>query len=83
MTNVWRDPAGLLVEDCRRMHLSDSTILDCDHCGLWLKNVNDSYIHDLFIRDDRPGSTSVSLQETGGSGLTLRDNVMQIEQVRD
>ncbi|MCA9088272.1 MAG: right-handed parallel beta-helix repeat-containing protein [Planctomycetaceae bacterium] len=77
ISNVWRDPAGLLVEDCRRIHLSDSTILDCDNCGVWLKNVTDSYIHDLFIRDDRPGNPSVSLQETGGSDTTIRNNVLQ------
>ena len=77
ISNVWRSPAGLLVEDCRRIHLSDSTVLDCDTCGVWLKNVSQSYVHDLFIRDDRPGSTSVSLRQTGGDGLTLRNNVLQ------
>lgn len=76
ITNVWRSPAGLLLENCRRMHLSNSTILDCDQCGVWLKNVSESYVHDLFIRDDRPGSTSDALRQTGGHALTLRNNVL-------
>jgi hypothetical protein len=79
ITNVWRDPAGLLLENCRRIHLSDSTIFDCDTCGVWLKNVSESYVHDLFIRDDRENSTSLSLRTTGGSELTLRNNVLQSE----
>jgi hypothetical protein len=79
ITNVWRDPAGLMLENCRRLHLSDSTVLDCDGCGVWLRNVSDSYVHDLFIRDDREDRRSVSLRVSGGDGLTLRNNVLQTE----
>ncbi|MCA9079675.1 MAG: right-handed parallel beta-helix repeat-containing protein [Planctomycetaceae bacterium] len=77
ITNVWRDPAGLLIENCRRMHVSGCTVLDCDNRGVWLKNVDDSSIHDLFVRDDRPDSKTVSLQLTGGTGTVVRDLDLQ------
>jgi hypothetical protein len=76
LTNVWREPAALLIEDCRRLHVSDSTILDCDNCGMWLKRVQNSYVHDLLIRDDRVTEESLSLRITECIGLTVRDNVL-------
>jgi hypothetical protein len=76
VTNVRRDPAGLLIENCRRFHVTSCTILDCDHAGLLLKNVTDSRISDCLIRDDRPQAGSQPLVVDGGSGNTLTDNVL-------
>jgi len=73
ITNVWRDPAGLLIENCRRFNITDCTILDCDNVGLLLKNVTGSRVTDCLIRDDRPGSTSVPVKVIGGSGNTITD----------
>lgn len=83
ISNVWRNPAGLLLEDCQRMHLSDSTVLDCDNCGVWLKNVSNSYVHGLMVRDDRPDSQTLSLKVTGGSGNRFGDNFLQREMVSE
>jgi len=74
ITNVWRDPAGLLVENCRRFHITDCTILDCDNVGLLLKNVTDSRVSDCLIRDDRPDRTSEPVKVIGGSGNSIQDN---------
>ena len=58
VTTVRGEPAGLLLEDCRRMNLSGCTILDCDNVGLLAKNLADSRISDCLIRDDRPDAAS-------------------------
>ena len=76
VTNVWREPAGLLLENCRRFNVTDCTILDCDQRGLWLNNVRDSRVSDCLIRDDRPGSTSRSLEVSGGNGNLIRGNLL-------
>ncbi len=74
ITNVWRDPAGLLVDNCRRFNITGCTILDCDHVGLWLRNVTDSRVSDCMIRDDRTGSDSIPLKVDGGRGNLIVDN---------
>lgn len=75
ITNVWREPAGLLIEKCRRFNITGSTILDCDNVGLLLKDVTDSRVTDCLIRDDRPDSNSVPLKVIGGSGNTIQDDL--------
>jgi hypothetical protein len=78
VTNVWRSPAGVLIENGRRINLTDSTILDCDSVGLLLKNVSLSRVSDCLIRDDRETAEgrpkSVAIRVEGGSGLMLTDN---------
>ena len=76
ITNVRRKPAGLLLENCRRFNVTNCTILDCDQRGLWLNNVRDSRVSDCLIRDDRPGSTSRSLEVSGGNGNLIRGNLL-------
>jgi len=83
VTNVWRNPAGVLVEDCRRINLTDCTILDCDGVGLWLKNVSRSRVSGCLIRDDRPGvgneRRSVAIRVTGGEALMITNNLLDTE----
>jgi polygalacturonase len=77
VTGVWRDPAAVLVEDCRRLNLTGCTILDCDHVGLLLRNVSDSRVSGCLIRDDRPGrQPGRSLVVSGGRGNVIIDNVL-------
>jgi hypothetical protein len=68
ITGVWRAPAGLLIENCRRFHVTGCTILDCDNAGLVLRNVSESRVSDCLIRDSRHGTTSATLVEDGGAG---------------
>jgi len=76
MTNVWREPAGLRLENCRRMNLTNCTILDCDNVGLLLTNVTNSRVSDCLIRDDREGASSASLVVTGGRGNLIAHNLL-------
>jgi hypothetical protein len=76
VTNVWREPAGLLVEKCRRMNIIGCTILDCDNFGLLLKDLSDSRVSDCLIRDDRAGAKSVPLLLTGGRGNMVVNNLL-------
>jgi hypothetical protein len=46
VTNVWREPAALLIEGCKRMNVTNCTILDCDNVGLLLKDVTNSRVSD-------------------------------------
>ena len=72
---VWRDSAALLVERCRRLHVTNCTILDSDNVGLLLKDVRDSRVADCLIRDDRPERKAApSLRMVGGSGNVVVNN---------
>jgi parallel beta-helix repeat protein len=50
---VRNQPAAIVIEKCRRFHLSNCTILDSDNAGILLRDVSDSRVHGNFIRDDR------------------------------
>jgi len=85
VTNVWRDPAGVTLENCRRINLSNCSILDCDNVGLVLKNVVNSRIDGCIIRDDRatspvsipaPDNSPRSIQVIGGKGLLISNNLL-------
>jgi hypothetical protein len=78
ITGVWRNPAGLLIEDGRRINLTSCTILDCDGVGLLLRNVSQSRVSGCLIRDDRPGhADSVPLRLAGGTGNLIADNLVR------
>jgi len=70
-----RDPAGLLIENCRRMNITNCTILDTDNVGVMLKNVTDSRVPDCLIRDDRPEPNSTPLKVVGGKDNMIINNL--------
>lgn len=84
VTNVWRDAAAVTLENCRRINLSDCTILDCDNIGLLLKNVVNSRISGCLIRDDRhgeaesgkAGKSMTTIEIDGGKGLLISNNLL-------
>lgn len=76
VTNVWREPAGLQIENCKRMNVTNCTILDCDNVGLLLKDVMSSRVSDCLIRDDRENAKSASLVVTGGQGNMIVHNLL-------
>lgn len=78
VTQVWREPAGLLIEDCRRMNVTSCTILDCDSAGLVLRNVMNSRVSDCIIRDDRANAQSASLVVVGGRGNMVVNNLLGV-----
>jgi parallel beta-helix repeat protein len=75
VNGVLDSPAGIFLEDCRRFNITNCTILDCDNCGLLLKNVLHSRVSDCLIRDDRPEATSVPLTVIGGNGNMIVHNL--------
>lgn len=79
ITNVWRDPAGLTIDNGRRFNITNCTILDCQNAGLWLKNVEFTRVSDCMIRNDRPGQESASLVIEGGTGNVVMGNVWDCE----
>lgn len=77
ITSVWREPAGLVLENCRRLNVLGCTILDCDGTGLLLRNVSDSRIANCLIRDDRPDhKPGKSLLVRGGKGNVIVNNTL-------
>jgi hypothetical protein len=76
VTNVWREPAGLLIANCKRMNVTNCTILDCDNVGLLLKDVTNSRVSDCLIRDDRENAKSASLIVTDGQGNMIVYNLL-------
>jgi len=77
ITDVWRSPAGLVIENSRRINVTGCTVLDCDGAGILLKEVSDSRVSDCLLRDDRPTAGSVPLKVIGGSGNLITDNLRQ------
>jgi len=76
VTNVWRAPAGLTIESCKRMNVTNCTILDCDNAGLLLKDVVNSRISGCLISDNRPDAESASLEVIGGKGNMIVNNLL-------
>jgi len=72
-----RSAAGLVIENCRRVNMTNCTILDCDNAGLLLKNVAQSRVSGCLIRNDRPEAAPwVPLIVTGGSGNMIVNNLL-------
>jgi len=80
VSNVWRDPAAVTLTNCRRMFLSNSTILDSDHIGLLMNNVRDSIVSGMLIRDDRIDENKkegfAAIKIVGGQGNVLQNNIL-------
>lgn len=76
VTNVWQAQAGLTIESCKRMNVTNCTILDCDNVGLLLKDVVGSRISGCLISDNRPDTKSTSLKVIGGRGNMIVNNLL-------
>ncbi len=75
--SVHRAPAGMVIENCRRMNVTNCSILDCDTAGVLLKNVSASRVSDCLIRNDLPKVESWQpLVVKGGSGNMIVDNLL-------
>lgn len=78
VTNVRGAAAAVTVDGCRRMHLANGTILDSDGVGLALRNLVDSRVAGMLIRDDRPGSRSIPLLIEGGQGNQIDPEMLKL-----
>lgn len=68
--------AALVLRRCRRMNVSDCTILDYGRCGLLLDEVSSSRVSDCLIRDDRPDASGVSLKTVEVHDSMIVDNLL-------
>jgi hypothetical protein len=64
--HVLDSEAGLVLENCQRVHLSGCTILDCAPVGLLLRDCRQVRCHGNLIRDDRQEGQGVPMQVVGG-----------------
>lgn len=78
VSGVRRAPAGLVLENCRRVNVTGCTILDCDRAGVLLKNVTDSRLSGCLIRNDRPDADAwVPVVVSGGRGSMITGNLLE------
>ena len=77
VNGVRRAAAGLVLTNCRRMNVSNCTVLDCENAGILMKAVADSIVTDCLIRNDRPDARGwVSLRAIAGSGNVITNTLL-------
>ena len=70
-------PAGLILRKCRRMNVTNCTILDCENRGLLLEEADRVRVSDCLIVNDRPESEGfVAFELTGGKDNMVVDNLL-------
>ncbi|HZL89183.1 MAG TPA: right-handed parallel beta-helix repeat-containing protein [Pirellulaceae bacterium] len=67
--------AAMILEKCRRIHVTGCTLLDNDGAGILLLEVFDSRIAGNLIRDDR-AEPSTPIKADAGGGNVIADNVV-------
>ncbi|MFO0870016.1 MAG: right-handed parallel beta-helix repeat-containing protein [Pirellulales bacterium] len=75
--------AGVVLENCDRLHVRGCTILDCDGAGLLVHNVTRSSLGSCLIRDDRSGERprGIRLRVTGVNTETTWDGQPLVQDV--
>ena len=64
-----RSEAGIILDHCRRIHLTGCTVLDCDNAGILLNEVEDSMISgNLLSNTSGNGDKWQALEVVGGKG---------------
>jgi hypothetical protein len=64
--------AGLILDRCRRMHVTGCTVLDCENAAIAVKECTDSRVAGNFIRQNEGGS-GAGVKVTGGSGNQIAE----------
>ncbi len=78
INGVWKKPAAIELRDCRRLIVSQNSVLDSDGAALLLVNVSDSLISQNLLRDDRENSKREQgplLRVEGGAGNRIEGNL--------
>lgn len=69
-----RAEAGIMLDTCRRFHLTGCTVLDCDNAGLLLKNLEDCQISGNMLRHHAEGKEKWQpMIVIGGSEIKITD----------
>lgn len=75
--NIYKVPAAVAMENCRRFNVTNCSILDCEGVGLLWKDVSNSRLSDCMIVSDLPRNKSAaSLKVVGGKGNQFVDNLL-------
>lgn len=72
ITDVTRQPAGVVVRKCHRAHLSNNTILDCAPVGILLENTTESRVSDCLIKGD---NLTLPVKVSGGNDNFIADDL--------
>lgn len=66
---VRQEPAALVFDKCKRLHVTGCTVLDCDGVGVLVKDCTDCTFSNTVVRDDRAERKAApSLRVVGGKG---------------
>jgi hypothetical protein len=57
---VWRQPAAVQLENCRRVTLRDLSLLDCDGLGVLLTDCTNCHVTDCVISDTREATDAAA-----------------------
>lgn len=75
--SVWRKEAGLVLNRCRNLNVSNCTIIDCDNCGILMDDVRDTIVSGCAIRNRRKEQAGTSaLVVKKGEGNFIVNNVL-------
>jgi len=62
-----RADAGIMLDNCRRFHVTGCTVLDCENAGLLLKDLDDCQVHGNMLRGkEDAGQDWVPMIVSGG-----------------
>jgi len=77
INNTLHAPAGLILERCRRFNVTNCSILNCDGCGVLLRDVEHVRVSDCSILDNRPQKKRpASLRLIEGRNNLIADNLV-------
>jgi len=65
--------AGLILENCERMNITNCSVRECEHGGILLKNVKQSRISDCLITE---APENFAIRVTGGQQNQVTDNLV-------
>jgi len=69
--------AGLILQRCQWCNVTNSLILDCDHAGVLMEDVEHVRLSDCIIRDSRPNAQNpIALRLTAGRGNMIVNNLI-------
>jgi len=65
--------AGVILENCERMNVTNCSIRECENGGILLKNVKQSRVSDCLITE---AATDFAIRVTGGQQNQVTDNLV-------
>lgn len=77
ISGVRQHPGGIVVEGSERVNLTGSTIADCDHAGIMLRDCVKCRVSDCIVEDERTdGEGRVAVRVAGGRNNMVVGNLV-------